>query len=348
MDEPLHGIRDMDQAAAGRPKSVIARLLLAQARTVLIMDSGDCEHAASALEDAGVAVSMLPPGNPVALTQSVLTNLAAAAAYEERGRPEDQALAKFCRETAQRDAQALRESGWAPSSFFETLAFLSCMGDDAVRREECRRMWEKTHAPAFGGFYLRILYEQGALKEALTVADTLCGMPGTDPQYLVDRTFLVAELRTVEEALEVNRQAAEKSGTALNSTFPIMVLQLLGAPRDQVAAAAKELLEPDSVLHHVKRGWYRRLVEFTAGTVSEEELLRVASPSRQNLCEAHFGIALRRLGEGNRQAARHHFELVLRTGVTAYVESIWSRIFLGRMKDAAWPPWTPVKGKDKS
>jgi lipoprotein NlpI len=69
-------------------------------------------------------------------------------------------------------------------------------------------------------------------------------------------------------------------------------------------------------------------------------MLNAAGSSQWRLCEAHFYIGLTLLAEGDRAAARRHFEQAVDTRVFWFLEYEWSRAFLARMKqDAAWPPW---------
>ena len=49
---------------------------------------------------------------------------------------------------------------------------------------------------------------------------------------------------------------------------------------------------------------------------------------------------MNRLADGDREAARAHFQKSVATDVFLYVEHDWSRAFLARMEaDPAWPSW---------
>ena len=131
------------------------------------------------------------------------------------------------------------------------------------------------------------------------------------------------------------------------STWDIMVIQttlcLLGR-RDEAIKLCRQARERASPPPLWRREWYRRLLDYDCGDVSEGELLKTAAASRYSQCEAHFIIGMTKLAESDRSAAREHFRASVATRVFTYFDYDWSHAFLARMeKVPEWPPWIPVK-----
>jgi hypothetical protein len=111
--------------------------------------------------------------------------------------------------------------------------------------------------------------------------------------------------------------------------------------RDEVVKRFQPL-KPEQMSNR-QQGWYRHLLAYSLGQLKEEPLLQLAT-SKWSECEAHFFIAMRRLGEGKRDLARDHFEKCVATRVLLYYDYQWSRAFLGRIAKAEkhgenWPGW---------
>jgi hypothetical protein len=89
-----------------------------------------------------------------------------------------------------------------------------------------------------------------------------------------------------------------------------------------------------------RKEWYRRLLDYNCGDLTEVDLLKAAGPSRYSQSEAHFFIGLTRLADGDRSSARGHFRDSVATRAFYYFDYDWSGAFLARMeKDPNWPPW---------
>lgn len=59
--------------------------------------------------------------------------------------------------------------------------------------------------------------------------------------------------------------------------------------------------------------WFKYWVEYYAGTIQEEELIRRAGPFSNARFVAHYAIAMKSLSLGYREKARRHFEEVVST-----------------------------------
>jgi hypothetical protein len=96
--------------------------------------------------------------------------------------------------------------------------------------------------------------------------------------------------------------------------------------------------------HPVRESFTKALLEYNCGHLSDRQLLDAATGSNWSGCEAHFHVALRRLGDGDRDGAREQFRASVHTGILPFFEYKWSRSILARMeKDDSWPPWIPIK-----
>jgi lipoprotein NlpI len=125
--------------------------------------------------------------------------------------------------------------------------------------------------------------------------------------------------------------------------FPQNAFLLLARKADALRAARqlRERMEPFPTW---AGAWYKHLLDYTCGTVSDEELLRLAGRSRWNQCEAHYCIGVNRLADGDRAGAAEHFRQARDTHVFNYFEYHWSERLLHRMEqDSTWPPWIPLK-----
>ena len=90
---------------------------------------------------------------------------------------------------------------------------------------------------------------------------------------------------------------------------------------------------------------YDRLVNYwkNPNAASEKELLDLAGGSRASLVVAHWHIAIRLLADGNRDAARQHFETCMRQHYLYFHGYLESRALLARMEDPNWPWWLTEK-----
>jgi hypothetical protein len=82
-------------------------------------------------------------------------------------------------------------------------------------------------------------------------------------------------------------------------------------------------------------------MRYNAGELSADELLQGAGRSQWDQCLAHFFIAMTKLGEGDRNAAREHFDKAIKTRAFGWGEYDLSWVFRDRLEDPNWPPWIP-------
>ena len=147
----------------------------------------------------------------------------------------------------------------------------------------------------------------------------------------------------LSRALQACKQNAELFTDAHNVISNQATLLFLGRRAD-AKAAGSELREHPERLTGLRREHDLRILDYCGGVISEEDLLKAEAGSRWNQCEAHFYVALDRLGQGDRAGAREHFRRVLATGVFRFNAYQLSRLFLKRMdQDPMWPSWIPLQ-----
>jgi hypothetical protein len=87
-----------------------------------------------------------------------------------------------------------------------------------------------------------------------------------------------------------------------------------------------------------------KFLDYNCGRLSADAFLQAAGHSRTKVSDAHLMIGLWRIAEGDRAAARDHFQKCVGTRVINSWEWPWVRAFLARMeKDHAWPEWIALK-----
>lgn len=88
--------------------------------------------------------------------------------------------------------------------------------------------------------------------------------------------------------------------------------------------------------------WNHRILEYYADPTAEheKELLDQAGPFSNTRCFANYAIAMVSLSRGEREKARKHFEVVMKTGGYDWWHVCWARLHLARLdKDPNWPDW---------
>ena len=114
--------------------------------------------------------------------------------------------------------------------------------------------------------------------------------------------------------------------------------------------AAIRLIDADSnqqCLHHLSPGTSphsRFAAEPSYRSGRTAKFLEFAGKNRQTLCFTHYLIGMARLSDGDRAAAREHFQKTLDTKFYAHNVYPYARAYLARMKrDETWPKWIEVK-----
>ena len=85
-------------------------------------------------------------------------------------------------------------------------------------------------------------------------------------------------------------------------------------------------------LPRLRRAFYTKLLDFNCGELSEEDLLRAAGRSHWDQCEARYFLALHRLSQGDRLAARDHFQASVASRCAGFMAWDWSSVCLTRLE----------------
>src|SRR5262249_37585384 len=112
----------------------------------------------------------------------------------------------------------------------------------------------------------------------------------------------------------------------------------------EAVEASKALLKQPERIFSLRREPILRCLRYTAGLLSEKQLLKDAEGSRWNQCMAHYYIAMTKLAEEGRQGAEENSDNVVKTRAYGWGEYEMSWVFLARLKkDPTWPQWIPPK-----
>src|SRR5262249_27986640 len=163
--------------------------------------------------------------------------------------------------------------------------------------------------------------------------------PGNNVMYHLRRGFVLANLPGGVAQTQTEYELAAKvdpgSPDGRGDFLPPLILLFLGE-KHQAGQLYREMTETTKIDLWQPVSW-KKQVEYLAGKCSAEELLRACGTSQWFLCDAHFLIGLSLLAEGNRSAARQHFQQCVDTQVLFYWEYQWGRVFLAWMEED--PQW---------
>ncbi|HEY3244718.1 MAG TPA: protein kinase [Phycisphaerae bacterium] len=336
-EKPDRGLVAIDEALRRRDSSV-ARALRARARSLAAMGNGNPADAELAVEDARIAVAMLPD-NPFALAQSVMANLIAAGTYQQLGRTEEQ---KSALSRAGREVQALEKLSHVPAAAVARLFYFRETGDhDASLAEALNRSRSGIRLSDLDEIYLALeLYEHQEFQPAIDVLDKSIARGGNTYLKQIFRCFVLAELP--DGPARARAAVPELNASNVFAVYVPAIFQLLGLRAE--ALAAYQSLGQKFLDSNPRSEWVIRLLEFGSGQISVERLMAAAGSTRLNRCEANFLIGMSRLADGDRNGARVHFQDAVNTHVIWYVDHTLSRAFLSRLDaDPNWPPWIPQR-----
>jgi lipoprotein NlpI len=189
-------------------------------------------------------------------------------------------------------------------------------------------------------FAVLSLYHRAAYQAALEVFDST----RTEVGSKYTRGFILPEL---PDGSQLAWKEVERLRQLNPSTWDTMAIQLtlrLLGRKDEAINMCRQARDHAQPMPPWRRDWYRRLLDYSCGDLSETQLIKAAGSSRYSQCEAHFFIGITKLGEGDRRAAREHFRAAVATRIFFYLDYDWSHAFLARMeKDPNWPGWVPAK-----
>ena len=338
--DPVRALESLDQAVKLR-SSALFWAIRAGARTSRAVMSGSPSDAELALQDAAVALQMLPE-NPLVLWQHLRAQLAAASLFQETGQ---RALEDAAWAAAERDALALEQFPSNVEAHRQRACFYRQRGQWDAELDEWRRLGELT-----GQYYpyARTLYERGEFARASRALDDTPPR-ARDVYFHIHRAFIVADLPDgYSRAMQSYEDAVGTQSTGIDALDPAYILYFLGRRSEADAVARRIRAQVDQAAPWMMV-WYGHIADYACAAISAEELLAIAGVNRLRQCEAHFSIGLRVLADGDRAAAAEHFCAAVDTHVLTFYEHAWSRNFLARLEqDPTWPPWIPVKAGNEA
>jgi serine/threonine protein kinase/Tfp pilus assembly protein PilF len=336
---PERALENLDEAVRRRD-SAVARLMRAEVGVFRANDTGEPEHAASALEDARRAKGLLPD-NPMALFTDLRAQLVAAHVYGQTGQNEKR---ESCLDEAGHDARVLESFEGFARAHQARAWYFEFVGQNEDALAEWRRGAEAPQASdTIIRGYPAALYRAGRFKEALRALDE-SGLPKQGAINNMYRLIILAELPNGRaQAVAACRTIAWAELQDLGWHIVPTILRFLGY-KSEAMVAARQLRDQIAPMPNWMQGWYRHLLDYDCGDTPAEELVGLAGSSRWKLIEAHFVIGVDILSDGDRHGAAEHFKRCADTYVFDYWEYKWCRPFLERLQqDPKWPPWIPVK-----
>jgi len=328
-----------DEAVRERPNSILARVARAQVREDHAMDTSNPHFAELAIQDANVAGAMMP-NNPVVLNIRLFALLAAAGLHETTGQP---ARVEPLLQLARQDVEALGKFDRIPAAIFARLLYFRYTGQHSEYYREAQHAAEHTERVLQ---YALSLYEQKDFSRAAEMPDRR-GQNLSLMESLL-RGFILVELPDGTARSKAAYEDAEQRYPRGDAVIYSKTILLLAGLKDEARHAYNAAKNQKDRLPNANAEFWNVLLRFCCGEISASDLLRVAGLSRRNQCMAHYMIGLTRLAEGDRAAARDHFQKCVGTRCFYFYDFEFSDAFLRRMeRDPNWPPWIPVKEAGK-
>ncbi|MFO0808351.1 MAG: protein kinase [Gemmataceae bacterium] len=330
--DPVQAVAVLDRALTRPRPPPVARLVRASALTQLARMTGKADDAERALADLQ---KLDLSDNPIYLNVRKSTLLTLA----HNCGPNDPRAAKALTE-ASAVVQSLAKFPDLPSAAVGRCTYYFVIGNDDGILTVIDEVSGRFQHNYLDDYVRYVHYRRKQYAEALAVA-TGRSLRGYEAAVQLQQAIILAAMpgRTAEvEGKLAEIPHSYRRGTSLAS-FPAY-WQLLG-PTGRVRTrdtSRKTLLDAAQLIPTWRDGWYRHLLAFHAETIDADELLTRAGESQFNRCEAYFYIGLRALGEGKRTEAKDWFTKCADTGVSSFIESIWSRAFLTHIDDKSWMP----------
>lgn len=330
--DPVRGLRSIDEAIRRR-KSPVAYVIRSEVWANQAVDSASPREIEEALDDAHMALEMLPD-SPTALVGSLYAHMIAAGIYGETAQP---ALREEMREAADRDAKLLGKHTHLPAVAYLRALHAVVGGNVAESHDILQNVGENTDNSLLAYAGALSLYRQGEYQQAL---DALERRPQRSSNEDLLRALCLLERFGPESRFEqAYREMKRVHSDGLAALFRPGLMLLCGR-RDDAVADSREIGLRASQLPRLRHRFYERLLEFNGDRLALDELLKAAGRSKWDQCEARFFAGLHQLSLGRRDQARTHFQHAVDTRCWGFMAWDWSFSFLLQMdRDAAWPRW---------
>jgi HEAT repeat protein len=180
------------------------------------------------------------------------------------------------------------------------------------------------------------LYEHDEIKEALELLERCCDEDS--PLSQIAAAYILADFPERREDALAAYFRLEMHQSWYVRAEAISILFLLGKAQQAEDRAHALLRSFDG------DGFRESIVEYLAGQTEEDVLLQHAGSSRKKQSDAQFHIAMKSLGEGDRDAALKHFNHCVDLDQLNRGSLYWAKAFQARLKnDQSWPNWIAPK-----
>jgi serine/threonine protein kinase len=330
----VQSLRLVDEALQ-RHDSVIGREMRGELRAMHALDSGDLKSVELALADLALAKNLLPD-SPEILSTNGYALLVAASLYQESGLTDKY---KSALQAAREDAQSLERFDTIPTCVATRLWCYDMAGQEVSYLKLAQRALERGTTDDILQQYAWHLYERGQATRALEVLEHCKRNDIATTEF--PRAIIVSGLSGGHgRAIARCKSLTARCSSAVDLWGCTSLFLFLGC-KDEAIATSQRLRELPPVSDG---GRYSGALNLLRGQLSEEQLLKLGSPSRLASCGNEFVIAMLKLVDGERDQAKLHLRAAVETRCFNLGSLWWSRTFLALMeKDPTWPPWIPVK-----
>ena len=119
------------------------------------------------------------------------------------------------------------------------------------------------------------------------------------------------------------------------------ILRYLGKKAEAVAIS-QEYRRTAPKLSPLRQSMQQRMLDYSAGVISEDQLLQSVTASAMDRSMTHHFVGLTRLADGDRDGARQHFQQCVAAQLFSTTLYDLTRVLLDRLeRDPKWPPWVP-------
>jgi hypothetical protein len=185
-----------------------------------------------------------------------------------------------------------------------------------------------------------VLYRKGDLDKAAAVLEKYHDDPFLHPLWC----YILAELPGgAARSRRVCEELAARDLWAWSMLKPLGVWRFLGDANAAETESRRCLKHPEW-LPILNRETVRRLLEYTAGNLLQDEFEKSLGDTPLEQCEGHFHIAMVLLSKQDRAGALDHFQRCIDSRAFTFVSYDLALVFRERLtKDPRWPPTIPVK-----
>jgi tetratricopeptide (TPR) repeat protein len=336
--DPVQGLKALNEAIS-QHSSLIAHVARATARARFAWVTGDATSIQQAMQDAAAAKGILR-GNPAALGGSVYVHHYASVIFEQSGKTEQRdAALRLARE----DVDELKAFPDLPSAIYHRGVFLAdCGHEEEALQVYAEGIGQKQIVSRMNLNYALLLFQRGKVEKASEVVSRFVPA-GVERDATL--AFIVAELPDGPRRARRICDALSGQPAELVMILRCTVLHYLGE-KDTACDLIREFRpQLERYPPHMIR-LYRNQLDYLRkpDEAAAEKWLATAGLVPRLRGYMHPFIGLTRLGEGNRAAARRHFEAGQKLRDPYYPACVLNRAVLARMdRDPAWPPWIPLK-----